>query len=367
MKILSLFANVGFGEFYLAQNGYDVVVANELLPERADFYNKIHKSGGEMICGDICSRDIRLKIIQACKDAGPIDAVIATPPCQGMSIANAQKKPDDIRNTLIVHAMDIFNEIGAKHMLIENVTGMLKTSINYEGNVVKIKDFIDSSIPHTHKCVSKVLDGKHFGTPQSRRRAICLISPNGNWKHPEQSKEILTVRDAIGNINRFPSLESECYSLWPWHFSPRHNDRHIKWMKNTPEGETAFNNEEHFPSVEKNGVKRRIFGYPTTYKRMKWDEPAPTVTMNNGSISSQNNVHPGRQLINGDQSDARVLSVREILAICGLPPNCLDSFATPEEGGTYKYEYNHRFIRDILGEMFLPKLCLKILQELKDD
>ena len=50
---------------------------------------------------------------------------------------------------------------------------------------------------------------------------------------------------------------------------------------------------------------------------MDWNKPAPTVTMTNGSISSQNNVHPGRA--NHDQEDtyseARVLSIREVLAV----------------------------------------------------
>ena len=45
---------------------------------------------------------------------------------------------------------------------------------------------------------------------------------------------------------------------------------------------------------------------------MHWDKPAPTITMKNGSISSQNNVHPGRLLPNGTYSDARVLTVAEL-------------------------------------------------------
>ena len=38
IKGLSLFANVGIAETYLHQVGIDIVVANELLPERARFY-----------------------------------------------------------------------------------------------------------------------------------------------------------------------------------------------------------------------------------------------------------------------------------------------------------------------------------------
>ena len=44
MKALSLFSNVGFGEYYLSSAGVDVVVANELLQDRADFYKEIHSN-----------------------------------------------------------------------------------------------------------------------------------------------------------------------------------------------------------------------------------------------------------------------------------------------------------------------------------
>jgi DNA (cytosine-5)-methyltransferase 1 len=43
--------------------------------------------------------------------------------------------------------------------------------------------------------------------------------------------------------------------------------------------------------------------------------------MCNGGISSQNNVHPGHDNGNGTYSDARVLSIHELLLICGIPTN----------------------------------------------
>jgi len=107
MNILSLFANVGFGEYYLKQNNFNVVVANELLQDRVDFYKTLYPESQNVICGDIGDNDVQSKIINACKEAGPIDIVLATPPCQGMSLANATKESNDPRNTLIVHAMDI--------------------------------------------------------------------------------------------------------------------------------------------------------------------------------------------------------------------------------------------------------------------
>ena len=44
MKALSLFSNVGIAETYLEEVGVDVVVANELLEQRARFYKHLYPS-----------------------------------------------------------------------------------------------------------------------------------------------------------------------------------------------------------------------------------------------------------------------------------------------------------------------------------
>lgn len=369
MNVLSLFSNVGFGELYFSKYNFNVVVANELLRDRADFYAKLHPNTNQVVCGDIRDAKIKDDIVHACDKFGPIDMVMATPPCQGMSIANATKKSNDIRNTLIVHAMEIFNRVGAKYMLIENVPQMGKTYINYENNVVNIIDYIQSQTPKNYICNYNVLNAKDYGSPQSRSRSICLISEQGKWKHPKPYKKCKTVRDAIGNLQKFPSLSNGEHSDIKWHFSKKHNPHHIIWMTNTPTGNTAFNNKIHYPKVTENGVIRKIKGFKTTYKRMHWDKPAPTVTMTNGSISSQNNVHPGLQNIDGTYSDARVLSIREILAICGLPITLFDSkdFVIKKNRKNailYEYKYSETFIRNILGEIFLPKMAEALIKNI---
>jgi DNA (cytosine-5)-methyltransferase 1 len=348
MKVLSLFANVGLGEFYFKSAGFDVVVANELLDDRVEFYKKLHPDTHAVISGDISQLSVRDKIINACNKFGPIDLIVATPPCQGMSVANALKKPDDDRNKLVIYALDIFNRVGANYMLIENVPQMAKTFINHSGSVVNIIDYINSMIPSTHQCICNTLNAKYLGSPQSRRRSISLISPNGSWKHPTHDHNTQSVRDAIGHL---PSLSNGEHSNLPWHFASNHNSNHVKWMSATPEGETAFNNKLHYP--QKDG--RRIKGFMTTYKRMFWDEPAPTVTMANGSISSQNNVHP---------KDPRVLTIRELLCVCGLPENAFDQFAHLNDDNSYAYDYSPNFIRKVIGELFLPKMSISILNTL---
>ena len=127
-------------------------------------------------------------------------------------------------------------------------------------------------------------------------------------------------------------------------------------MQHTPTGESAFDNKIHFPKTvdKESGLLRRIKGFKSTYKRIDWDKPSPTVTMTNGSVNSQNNVHPGNKLPSGLYSDARVLSVREILILCGLPADWLDDHQEEKES----------FIRKVLGECFPPKFSLAIIKNI---
>lgn len=346
MNGLSLFANVGFGEVLLKSIGINIVVANEIEKSRCEFYKKLHPET-DVLLGDITKKDTKKEICKKSLNKN-INLIIATPPCQGMSVANAKRSGNDPRNSLIVHAMDVFNEIKPDYMLIENVAGMANTWINIDGKVMNIIKYIESRLPEPWSMNYKTLNAENYNTPQSRKRFIGLISKNGAWKHPAPSENLISVRDAIGHL---PSLESGEKSNIPWHYAKKHNSNHIIWMKNTPTGQTAFNNKIHYP--QKDG--RRIKGFMTTYKRIDWDKPSPTITMCNGAISSQNNVHPGKKLIDGTYSDARVLSIEEISIICGLPEKFLENF---------KDQVSENFLRKVLGECFPPTMCLEILKQL---
>ena len=85
---------------------------------------------------------------------------------------------------------------------------------------------------------------------------------------------------------------------------------------------------------------------------MEWDKPVPNINMANGSISSQNNIHPDRKNLDGTYSDARVLSIYELILLTGLketwePPKVSDNL-----------------IRQILGECVPPKLIYNLVKEL---
>lgn len=343
MNGLSLFANVGIGETYTHLYNLHIKVANELLEDRANFYKHLHPEA-EMICGDIKNPKIKKQIIDKAIEY-KCNFILATPPCQGMSLAG-RKASNDKRNLLIVDAIDVILAVSPAFIIIENVPPALKTEINVDDCTTTIPEFLKQKLGKIYKINYDVLDAADYGTPQSRKRAIFLLSKHeyGEWQFPKKQSKI-TLEEVISYL---PSLEAGSTSDIKFHTAKAHNERHIECMKNTPTGKSAFDNKIHYP---KRPDGKRVSGYVTTYKRMDWDKPAPTVTMGNGSISSQNNVHPGRLKDDGTYSDARVLTLKELFIITGLP----DTWEPPED-------VTESLIRKVIGECLLPRLVEELIK-----
>ena len=169
------------------------------------------------------------------------------------------------------------------------------------------------------------------------------------WGKPIKQKEI-TLFEAIGDL---PSLESGEKSNLKWHYAKIHNEREIIAMMHTNEGQSALKNEIYYPK-KANGEK--IKGFHNTYKRMKWNEPCPARAINSGNIGGHNNVHPGRPLLNGLRSDARVLTLRELFIVSSLP-----------EDWNLPLWCSDNFIRTVIGEAIPPKFSYNIISRIGED
>lgn len=356
MKAITLFSSAGIDEAYLSAIGIDVIAANELLVKRAKIHEWLYPNC-KMIIGDICNKNVFEKICNEI-EKNKIEMLIATPPCQGMSIAGKNKNNKDMindkRNHLIFKVIDLIEKYNFKYVLIENVARFLNVkypySIENSIDLYTIEEILNYKLSDKYEIYCKVFDCADYGIPQYRKRAIIRIYKKGLvWNDPKPSKHI-TVEMAIGYL---PSLESGEISEIPYHYARKHNDKHINWMKHTSTGETALDNEKFYPT-KRDGS--RIRGFNTCYKRMRWDLPAPTVTIRSDAISSQNNVHPGRLLPDGTYSDARVLTIKELFILMSLP----NDFQLPEW-------LSDTEIRQIIGEGVPPLLIKKILEGIKHD
>jgi len=342
MNGVSLFANVGIAETYISNHNINITVANELLSNRAAFHKENHPLCNT-IQGDITNPNTYKEVLNAAKKE-KCKFLIATPPCQGMSIAGKMQE-DDPRNSLIKYVIKMIQDLKPSYALIENVPGILKTYLSHDGEKIKVVDFIVNELSE-YSVNYKVVDAANYGTAQSRKRAIFLISKKKRWEFPKEEAKI-TVKEAIGHL---PSLESGENSDIEYHNAKTHNPRHILCLKHTPSGKTALHNKKYYPKKE-DGT--RIKGYTTTYKRIEWEKPAPTITMANGSVSSQNNVHPGNPKDDGTFSDARVLTLKEIFILTGLP----------EDWHPPKWASDN-LVRQVIGEGVPPRLIDKLLTTL---
>lgn len=369
MKALSLFSNVGVAETFLESCGVDVVVANELLEQRARFYRHLYPQV-KMIEGDITDQQVYREVIAAARKER-IDFLIATPPCQGMS-ESGYRNPYDERNSLIKYAIDAILDLRPSYVLLENVPQQLTTPIQYLGKEMLIPEYVEKRIGKYYTInEDKIINAMYYAVPQMRERAIFLCvekSINKMWNFPKSQNEIITLEKAFEGIPdlwplikepefqaKLPQNTRDVLSFSKWHRPMTHVWRNVECMLYTPTGHSAFENEKHYP---KRADGKRIRGYETTYRRMYWDKPGHTISTFNLRIGSQSNVHPGRPWKRDSHGEMmytnpRALSIYELLVVSSLPVD----WDIPEWA-------SDNLIRTVIGEGIPPMLVKCLVQNM---
>ena len=336
--------------------------------QRARFYRHLYPDVA-MINGDITDPRIYSEVIRKAKKE-KIELILATPPCQGMSLAG-EMNPYDERNSLVKYAIDAVLDLRPNYVLLENVPEQLVTPIFHNGIEMFIPEYILLRLSKYYDINdSTLINTMDYGVPQMRKRAIFLCTKKGGkmWVFPKKETHIITLEEAFSGIpdlwpnirevefrNRLPPNTADALSYNKWHQPMTHVWRNVECMLYTPTGNTAFDNPIYFPK-KKDG--NRIRGYNTTYHRMFWDKPGSTVTTFNFRIGSQNNVHPGRPWKKDDNGDMmytnpRVLSILELLIVSSLPRN----WRIPEWA-------SDNLIRTVIGEGVPPRMIKKLVRQI---
>ncbi len=373
VRCLSLFANVGIAEAMFHEIGVKVLIANELVEDRARFYHEVYPET-HMICGDITDTYVRDSIVSEAINK-KINFIIATPPCQGMSVAG-NRDDKDPRNQLIYYAIDVIKRVNPAFVMLENVPRQLTTKIKIGDELIKIPDYIRRELEGDYQFNTETLaKAKDFSVPQLRERNIFLLVRKDIgivWEFPSKQREVF-LEEAIGKLpsldpqlregialtrEKFPDFDKkreEGMKVSKWHHPPIHPWRQVEWMMHTPTGKSAIYNEVYYP---KNKDGSEIKAHHNHYRRMRWDMPARTITMFNNYISTLATVHPGRPYEKDGEilySDPRALSVYELLIVMAIPldwpiPDWVDD----------------SFLRSVIGEGIPSKMARDIVKELLD-
>lgn len=275
MKSISLFACGGIGDLGLRHAGFDVIVANELIAERAEVF-KYNFPDSHMIVGDIWEKqDEILSETKRRLGTEELDLVFATPPCQGMSkngrgkllnLARAGLRPEiDPRNLLVLPTIEIFKKTKAHTLVMENVPEMENTFIpdpENENELVNIIDYIIRALGPEFAHSVNVVEFADYGVPQSRQRLISIFTKNTNLKAyvnlhgtllpPTTHNKLginkakwVSVRDVIYNtppLDAYSAVRAEHAEI-PYHRVPLLDDEKYLWVSNTAKEKSAFDNQ----------------------------------------------------------------------------------------------------------------------------
>lgn len=257
LTYISLFSSGGVGCYGFQMEGYHCIATNELIERRMDIQKYNHKCEDDSgyIVGDITLPEIKESIYQeirawAKKGNDRVDVLIATPPCQGISVINHKKNDHEIeRNSLVVESIDIVKSIHPRFFLFENVMAFEKTyCITPDDNVVRIGDYIRDTLGEDYVITSKIINFMNYGSNSSRTRTL-VIGVDKKYRNNivpfdlfPQFREEKTLRQVI---EKYPVLQwGEIDSNDFYHAFRTYDIKMRDWIHDLKEGESAFDNED---------------------------------------------------------------------------------------------------------------------------
>lgn len=361
---ISLFSSAGVGCYGFKQEGYYCIATVELLERRLNIQRINQKCAYDSgyICGDMTESATKEKVEKEIAfwkrnfSIYDVDVLIATPPCQGMSVANHKKKDELKRNSLVVESISLVKSIRPKFFVFENVAAFLKSiCTDIDGNDKPIRDAIYSNLAGEYNIIARVVNFKDYGNPSSRTRTLVIgvrkdlreVTPLDIFPTRQPEK---TLRETIGHL---PSLKTmgEIDPTDIYHSFREYAPHMEAWIADIKEGQSAYDNTDAMKiphrvidgvivfNARKNGDK---------YTRQCWDKVPPCVHTRNDILASQNTVHP---------VDNRVFSIRELMLMMSVPKSFKWSSIPEQELNALPYDEKRKFlkkedvnIRQTLGE-----------------
>lgn len=361
---VSLFSSGGLGCYGFKLEQYKCIATAELLPRRMEVQkaNNVCDDQDGYILGDLTLPEIKARLngtVDAWKYRNPnsqLTVVLATPPCQGMSVANHKKGDETARNSLVVESLSFISRHRPKFFVLENVRSFLKTLCEDVDGISKpISEAIDSNLGPHYNIANRTINFKDFGAQSSRTRTLVIgvrkdlqgLTP---WDLYPEEKQPKLLWELIGDLPRLNQMGEICPSDI-YHSFKSYDPRMRPWIASLGPGENAFENADPLRRPHKivdGQIIQNKAGNSDKYKRNLWDKVAPCVHTRNDILASQSTVHP---------EDDRVFSIRELCRMMGVHENfrwspfSLEELnQLPVQGKEQYLRENETNIRQCLGE-----------------
>jgi len=300
-KVIDLFCGIGGLSHGLIKEGLDVIAGidnDESCRFGYEYNNKakfIHKdisevSGKEInrLFGD---NKISLRVLVGCA------------PCQPFSRLNLKRVTKKQLEPVEKFAR-LIQETLPDIVSMENVSGLAKMPV--------FKTFVNILENNDYKYKYEIVDASDYGVPQKRKRLVLLASRFGEIKLVKKTHvdKKVTVRDVIERLE--PIQDGEASETDPLHRARKLSDTNLRRIKSTPldGGNSRSWDRELVLNCHKKDSGKTYRG--TVYGRMRWDEPAPTMTTQCIGLGNGRFGHPEQD---------RAISLREAAIFQTFPKN----------------------------------------------
>ena len=304
MKTYDFFCGAGGLTRGLLNAGLEVIAGFDCNEHCRSTYER-NNPGVRFVQGDIRAigpKELDLKYRTARYD----DVLFAgCAPCQPFSSQHKRNGPRHDA-TLLGEFGRLVEAILPGYVLIENVPGIARVR-----GFSAYRRFLRMLSANGYGYNCRVLDAKHYGVPQNRRRLVLLATRHRQPSLPEakygtQLRPFRTVRQAISHFPMIAAGESD--PEFPNHVAAAITELNLERLRLTPhDGGSRTAWPKHLRLECHIGEYK---GHTDVYGRMRWDCPAPSLTGRCHSISNGRYGHP--------QQD-RAISLREAAAIQSFP------------------------------------------------
>ncbi len=255
------------------------------------------------------SRDSRRRSLSACFEAPRFGFSVGCAPCQPYSSLNRRKlsKAEARKRCYPMYRfMRLVKATKPEIVSMENVPDLSNTK-----KYAVFGEFVTMLEMLGYEVFFKTVDTSRYGVPQRRQRLVLLASRLGSISLISEThdlRELVTVRNSIASLPRLK--EGEIDRRDPLHRASALNAINKKRIKATPkDGGSATD----WPRALMPKCYRKETGKSymvTVYGRMRWDDPAPTITTQCTTLGTGRFGHP---------SQNRAISLREAAILQSFP------------------------------------------------
>lgn len=313
--LVDMFAGAGFASLGFRREGFDVVAALEMDRRRCDVYER--NIGLRPVQKDAMDATGAEMLRIAGLRRGSRFCMVGCPPCQSfskLSDTTGVGAASDPRSRLVSKFGSLVDEMRPSAVVFENVAWMASGP-----GKVFLDGYIGALEGAGYRTVTKTINASQMGVPQNRKRVIAVsvkerLLDAGRAalldKFDEaEPAERRTVRDALSGLA--PLRSGNKSRSDPLHFASAHGDRVTEVIQHVPKDGGSRKDIPRRLWLECH--KRLRGGAETSYGRMWWDRPSPTMTRRCTSPACGRFIHP---------SQNRGITLREAARLQTIP----DSF-----------------------------------------